>query len=65
MAENWAGVRKERRDGYFEELCPSFVGCQPIRFYGLQDGHDSDWLTLKTNSFKSMTVTPGFLRNFQ
>ena len=54
-----------RRKEYSEELRPLFVRCQPIRFYGLQDGHDSDWLLFKRNSFNSTTVPPGCLRNFQ
>ena len=65
MAENWVGGggggggRKE----YSEEVRPSFVRSQPIRFYGLQDGRDSDWLIFKRNSFNSTTVPPGCLRN--
>ena len=42
---------------YNEGLRPSFVRYQPIRFYGLQNDCDSDWLTFKTNNSHSTTAT--------
>ena len=60
MAEKLDGEKR-----ILEEQPPSFVGSEPIRFYGLQDGRDSDWLILKTSSFNSTAVPPRSLRNFQ
>ena len=42
------GGRNTLRNGDF------FVRYQPIRFYGFQDGFDSDWLIFKTNNFNSI-----------
>ena len=46
--KKWAGEKREERE-YSEELRPSFVRWKPIRFYGLQDGRDSDGLISKIN----------------
>ena len=43
-------LKGKKREGkeYSEGLRPSFVRYYRIRFYGFQDGLDSDWLIFKT-----------------
>ena len=54
-----------QRKEYSEGLHPFFVGYYPIRFYGLQDGRDFDWLIFKTCNSDLTTAPPGCLWNLQ
>ena len=56
-------LKGKKREGkeYSEGLLPSFVRYYPVRFYGLQDGRDSDWLTFKTCNSDLTTAPPGSL----
>ena len=56
-------LKGKKREGkeYSEGLRPSFVRYYPIRFYGLQDGRDSDWLIFKTCNSDLTTAPPGSL----
>ena len=53
--------KKRKGKEYSEGLHPSFVRYYPIRFYGLQTDHDSDWLIFKTCNSDLMTAPPGSL----
>ena len=56
-------LKGKKRGGkeYSEGLRPSFVRYYPVRFYGLQDGRDSDWLIFKTCNSDLTTAPPGSL----
>ena len=53
--------RKREGEEYSEGMRPSFVRYYPIRFYGLHDGCDSDWLIFKTCNSDLTTAPRGSL----
>ena len=61
---NQSILKGKKREGkeYSEGLRLSFVRYYPIRFYGLQEGRDSDWLIFKTSNSHSPTAPPGNLQ---